>query len=408
MSSTANRIIYLEGLRGIAALVVVFEHLMKMFYPNAFSDQIILTNGDSAWRWLSYPPFNMLHNGAWAVTLFFVLSAYVLALKYFHNEAPSFFQTAKTIFARYIRLAVPVAASFLIVAILIQVNAFNIDEVTSKTGLYTVGIYDDSLRFMDALYLGFIKTMFYGSMDYNPPVWTISLEMYGSVAVFIIAPLMAMLNNNSISKWISAFLYAVLIALFHNMIFIGFVIGLMIAHASAIPACVKFMASTKKYWVPVAFILGMYLCGYMVRGLYGGVYGSVTTGGFDTMKEYVYNSWGAGLLILAIMHCKPIQQFLELEPIRKLGEISFPLYLTHYIVMITFGAKLYLEIQHLGHAMATGIAVFVTILVMFAVAKLFDELVNKPVISVCKKITIRKRKSSNGNENQPQGSFERV
>ena len=79
-----RKIKYLDGLRGLAAFVVVFHHFILAFYPALFF-------GDNATphlragleAFVSGTPINLLYNGNFAVSIFFVLSGYVLSYKFF-------------------------------------------------------------------------------------------------------------------------------------------------------------------------------------------------------------------------------------------------------------------------------------------------------------------------------------
>ncbi|MFE3869269.1 acyltransferase family protein [Flavobacterium sp. LS2P90] len=64
----------LDGLRGIAALSVYFSHLIGVFVINS-----------SIFDYLSNSPFHILWHGEAAVTLFFLLSGFVLTLPYIKN-----------------------------------------------------------------------------------------------------------------------------------------------------------------------------------------------------------------------------------------------------------------------------------------------------------------------------------
>ncbi|MCB9988463.1 MAG: acyltransferase family protein [Rhodospirillales bacterium] len=68
----------LDSLRGIAALVVVFNHFYGVIPALASSE-----------NWLfSYTPLHTLIAGRQAVIIFFVLSGFVLSLPYVQGRAP--------------------------------------------------------------------------------------------------------------------------------------------------------------------------------------------------------------------------------------------------------------------------------------------------------------------------------
>ncbi len=74
--------IYIEAVRGLAALLVVFTHFMMAFYPSAAYGAKYQAHGE--WEKLFIQtPLSILLQGEFAVCLFFVLSGYVLSLPYF-------------------------------------------------------------------------------------------------------------------------------------------------------------------------------------------------------------------------------------------------------------------------------------------------------------------------------------
>src|ERR1035438_6360232 len=92
----------LDALRGLAALVVVFHHLM-LSLPDALRDDL---------RYIDLP---LLMGGRFAVMLFFVLSGFVLALPYFAGTNSAY---SPYLVRRFCRLYPPFAFAVLVSALL--------------------------------------------------------------------------------------------------------------------------------------------------------------------------------------------------------------------------------------------------------------------------------------------------
>ena len=76
----------LEGLRGIASLVVVIGHFIFVFLPYLATLYYPAAGAAPRNRFeavLAYPPFSLLFSAEAAVCVFFVMSGYVLTTKYF-------------------------------------------------------------------------------------------------------------------------------------------------------------------------------------------------------------------------------------------------------------------------------------------------------------------------------------
>jgi peptidoglycan/LPS O-acetylase OafA/YrhL len=104
----------LDSLRGIAALVVVFDHCAMLFRP--ISDDVPVTFGGDPVAWLLlHTPFALLIEGRGAVALFFVLSGFVLALPWLNGRQPGY---AEFVVRRVCRIWLPYAIAIAIAVLL--------------------------------------------------------------------------------------------------------------------------------------------------------------------------------------------------------------------------------------------------------------------------------------------------
>ncbi len=75
----SNRTMYLDGLRGLLAIVVFNEHFLKVFYPLSSLWEIDHTSTASlADDLLVFSFLQLFIDGSFAVSGFFVLSGYLL------------------------------------------------------------------------------------------------------------------------------------------------------------------------------------------------------------------------------------------------------------------------------------------------------------------------------------------
>ncbi|KAG5982193.1 hypothetical protein E4U55_002211 [Claviceps digitariae] len=136
---TGNRLECLDGLRGLACIVVFNYHF---FWP--WTKSIMLGHGFWAptslgpyTNWLSLPIICLLHRGRPMVAIFFAISGYVLCrhiLRSIHdrNWDVAYRSLSSSVFRRLFRLYIPPTISMLLVALLAQMGAFR-----SEASIYT-------------------------------------------------------------------------------------------------------------------------------------------------------------------------------------------------------------------------------------------------------------------------------
>lgn len=119
----------LDGLRGIAALVVVFHHVALL--DPALAAVVLGQETATGWRaLLAYTPFHLVWAGTEAVAVFFVLSGYVLVRPYVQGRE---LRTLRYLARRSRRLYVPVAAG-VGVAVVVRVAATYLPGWGAETG----------------------------------------------------------------------------------------------------------------------------------------------------------------------------------------------------------------------------------------------------------------------------------
>ena len=107
---------YLDGLRGVAALFVMFHHYSCQFVPALLEGWG--TEHDNYWL-LQFPIIRITHNGTLMVQIFFVLSGFVLSVKGLRlarqgRQLEFVKSLASSAFRRWLRLALPVFGSLLV------------------------------------------------------------------------------------------------------------------------------------------------------------------------------------------------------------------------------------------------------------------------------------------------------
>jgi peptidoglycan/LPS O-acetylase OafA/YrhL len=173
----------LDGLRGLAALSVVFSHIFTIFYSYLHIGLLSKQVPGKYAEQLFNSPFTFFYKGNSAVMLFFVMSGFVLSYSLIRKGvSESFLKTA--VLKRYIRLNIPVAASILICACLMYVHAFTFNDTGVKLPLSFA--YTGEVSFIEAIKQSLYGAIIFGKQNYNYVLWTIKIEFFGSLLVYFL------------------------------------------------------------------------------------------------------------------------------------------------------------------------------------------------------------------------------
>ncbi len=329
---------YLEGLRGIAAVVVVFSHFVQMFYPALLTGYPEMAHHPFE-GWLSKYPANLLYNGNFSVCLFFVLSGYVLSFKFFkYKDGEILFSGAVK---RYVRLAVPVFASVCFAWALLQWDAYYYDDIRGITRSNMEDPYAGNAGFPHIIKLGFGDVFIHGDSDFNPVLWTMRYELVGSYIIFALLALFGHVKK----RYIVYFLYAAIIAglaVYIDLYYTAFILGLFLSdlhnNYGGFPRTSFF-----RFAVLLLFASGLFFGSfpyiYPVHTMYG--YLLIPVPFVKNNAFVLYHIAGAFLLMWSVLNADSAKKALSRKLFRFLGKLSFSLYLTHFIILCSFSAFLF-------------------------------------------------------------------
>jgi peptidoglycan/LPS O-acetylase OafA/YrhL len=382
---TKGKILYLESIRGIAALCVVIGHLILFFFPAIVLARQVPKENLPWIQWLlSRPPFPLFFNGTFSVGLFFVLSGFVLSYPYFKSFNPDILCSATM--RRYFRLAIPVVFS-----VLICLFAWRVGLV--KTGPASIRMEQDqnwirtpvddrhkdrqpnpavSAALREGLFDAFFHFDEFHSL--NPALWTIEIEFKGSLLIYAFLAIFARMRCR---------------AVFYFLLAAGFYLGggrfrYYSNFLMGCALCDYMMLSQRSHgktvsecsWpLPNAFLV-------LVAGLLaGGILLSST-------KFIIVHSLGSVMIIWAALKNPQIQGWLEWKPLIFLGDISFCLYLLHGVIIGTFGSSTYLIARKngLSHFAGAGLASTVCLAVALPFSWLIASTVDRFAIAFPKKV----------------------
>lgn len=344
-----QRLIPLEAMRGLAAIVVLVHHVLLGFAPY-ISGLLPQARDTSSFvgKWYFF-----LFNGTSSVTFFFTLSGFVLCWSYFNSGDKS--HLLKAFFKRWPRLAGLVLITSLSSYLIFKLGFYYYEPasvISKSTWLFNFGCptpycadgwatrLEPSL--LDAFTQG-LTTFFTGNSTYNTNLWTMKLEFIGSIVVFLIAAFISQIL--SFNHLITASIIFLIWALSINPYLVPFIAGIFL---SAIVA--KYKTKIGLHLAISMIIFGVYLLSYLVPEKDFAWVGLIQ---YPTLIadniRIIINTIASVLIILSIMTNDLIFNQINGRFFSFLGKLSFPLYLVHTLVICSISSFGFITMNHYGY-----------------------------------------------------------
>jgi peptidoglycan/LPS O-acetylase OafA/YrhL len=376
-----HKLLYLESLRGIAAVVVVLAHFAEAFFPRAIRD--VAAPAHNVFEpWFYGTPLGIVLAGDFAVCLFFVMSAFVLVRPFFITRRPELLTSAA--YRRYARLMPPVALSVVAAYLLLRTGLFtNLTQVGATGSQWLAGLWNMPASIPAALYQALVGAFTKSVASYNPLLWTMTTEFLGSMMIFAIAALI----GTSPRRWL---IYGLLAALTVRSYYLGFVLGLVLAD-------VTYSQDIEwRRWLPPArllWCLPLVLLGLVLGAYPAGNYAAQTAYHYLALPHFTgaalmsfWHTAGAAALLVGVMRWPRAKEALSHWLLVPLGRMSFSLYLTHLIILCTLGTALFAGFHALTGYQTSALLTFaLTFPVMLSVSYFYTEHVDQPAIRNAKR-----------------------
>lgn len=364
-----QRLDHLDGLRGVAAVAVVVFHLMSALTP-----WLVPEHQHSA-HWLAYTPPAVLWNGTFAVSVFFVLSGFVVTNATLRKSDPIWIDIA----IRYLRLAIPATLSTLAAWFLLSAFPTSATELSALTGSRWLGwTYQGAIPGpAEAISNGMAGIFLSGGSFFNNVLWTMRPELLGSILCFVASAF----RRPRLRLAVAIASAAVFVAL-RRYDYVCFPLGIVLREAWAAGR------------LPSALPISAMLLGLVIGSQSGD---AARQFGLDWLPEALKPEKKGGLLyplaaMLIVYGClrsSPLIAALSGRAGRFLGTISFPLYLVHVPLIYTVVAEAYLRASH--HALALAGLVVGSLMLMVAVAYAAERWLERPFLGLLGQLRRRLR-----------------
>ncbi len=331
-----EKITYLDGLRGIAAVNVMIMHFFIVLAPAMIYGNRMPERLGNLEQIFSSTPVGLIGAGNFSVCIFFVLSGYVLTHKYFKTKDKNIIISGAV--RRYIRLFVPVFATIMFSFLLSSAGLFHyyLEAVAVSGNNNYASYWTFTPSIVDAFKSAVWGTFFAGDDTYNPVLWTMTVEFYGSMLVFA----MAFLFGSQRTRWT---FYLAAAVLFFNSYYLAFMIGM--GFADIFNNKKPTFKTGNKAILSVLLISGLFLGSYPIGTVTSdSLYGFLNNGLFETPK-LTYHIIGAGMIMYVLLNSRSLQNIFSSSVPVFFGKISYSLYLVHFLVISTFTCALFLTLH---------------------------------------------------------------
>ena len=321
----------IDGIRGWAALFVALFHFFQetfgVLYP-VLHEQM----------------FSFVFDAHLMVIIFFVLSGDALSSSFFKTSKNT--RTIRIALARYFRLTFLIAVSCGISYVLMKLQLNKNIEAASL--VHREDWLGGFLNFEQSL-SGAIRYMFHDvyfnhgvGKSYNPFLWTMSIELSGSVLVFInILVLSALSSRRQIEVLVGEFGFFCLFGNYLALFPLGMILG-WLRHKGFFVRI-----QTVKYNILILFLflaIAFWFFPFYKQALFR--VADVITLHRISSKSYLFVY--AGFLVFLMYSSRQLVVFLSSGVSRFLGSISFPLYVLQFNILVSFTSFCILHISAKG------------------------------------------------------------
>lgn len=369
-----DKLLHIEGIRGIACFMVVLSHLALVFYPGLHEKELI-SNATEDFIFNSPIPF--IYSGTAAVFIFFVLSGYVLTFGVMKRTDILSAISTMTI-RRYFRLAPPVLASCILSFVVIRF--FDVDTTNLSAWISSYGNFEPTMP--GAIYSALIETFFRGGSAYNPVLWTMKIELIGSLIIFFYCAVAAGNENKlPIAIMFSVFVFLLPLSQTEKYSYICFIIGAVMNNLKktlSLPASI------------IILFVGIYFGGvHYGSAAYASAIEYVSHPIFGEMTNAYYLFCAvSGVLIVFSVVCNTKQSiFFGKALFVYSGKVSFSVYLIHMPMLYLIAPLVFNSSISMGYFQAAAIASTTTIVCIYVAANYFYKIFDISAISFSKAIS---------------------
>ena len=366
----------------MAALIILFHHLILAFYPVLFPHTAILpisldnlATQPLLIKAFVFTPLIIFYNGTFAAMIFLIISGYVVGYNCFYNKDENYITAG--FFKRYFRLTIPILFSCVIAYFLLEAGAFsNIKASGESHSRWLSQFYHCDANFFNMIkfvlydeYLGFSSNE--DLLCYGAILWLMSALLLGSFLVYAFYALFARASSR-----LRIFIYIALIIIFSKSLLLAVILGMILCDMDA---------NNVSQNVNKIILLIMLLSGICLGSLIRFDFPFYTILDIDFIKNYFgglvpflffYYIIGAFLLFFALSRLSFSLKVFSSKVAVYIGKISFSIYLLHFIVICSLSSYILVWLKNdinASNELSFIVTSLITIVVTISLSHIFHH-----------------------------------
>lgn len=352
-----NRIRSVEGVRGLAAVMVLFSHLGVMFYPAFY------WGGEQHCKFIDFyvgqTPLDFLLSGNSGVMIFLLITGFGCFMACDKGKE----NRVKFASLRFFKLAVIMFFSTIIIWLLFQFDLVYFNELVEETQTPWFGGYNPFNKNIFILLWGNWFTI---SSRYNGTLWTMSYIFVSNIICIIAYELWQDLKKN----YLIIAGIGIIFVIMDMPYYIPCILGYLLASLCKRNPTYRINSLTGC----VLLLIAIYLCAFPTA-----IKSEFLIYRFLPVEymEY-YHMLGAFLLVFLSLFCNPVKKIMESRPFAILGKYSMEIYTIHFGILISFTSWLFVySTKQFSYNKAAVLTWVFTIIFIGIIAVILKKLIDK-------------------------------
>lgn len=366
--TNGERVEFLDAMRGLAALAVVLFHYFAAYGDPPGVPLVIKQS-----------PIAALYDGSAAVSFFFVLSGFVLSLRYFRDPESlrTRFSYGRYAISRVFRIWGPFVVMYLATLAIREYWDAPITAAMSETP-WMAQYWQSHLNVRQVLTE---LTMVLPPQVHLllPHTWTLSIEL----ALSLLVPIAVLIAERRVAWLVVLALYAIIV-LGNSPSFFHFMLGIWLCWAWV--SRPRWLLSIPPMARRVAWLVAIVL--YSYRTSVWPYFPGLLSGG----RVWYVTGVGSMMVIGLALGAPALQRVLSARPLRRVGRAAYSIYLVHFTILLAampFVRRRLDEWWMMPPAAAWGAGLVVFVAATVALAFLSERWIERTSIAVGKRLASR-------------------